>query len=63
LGQLADKIASITQAVSVEKSSYTNKSADYFGDYKMFNELAKQCGVKLLNIDNQITETIMAFNK
>ena len=63
LGQLADKIASITQSASVEKSTSINKSADYYGDFKMFNELAKQCGIGLLDIENQITDTMIAFNK
>jgi nucleoside-diphosphate-sugar epimerase len=63
LGQLADKISSITQIASVDKSSNLVKSADYYGDFKIFNELAKQCGIKLLNIEDQIIETMIAFNK
>jgi nucleoside-diphosphate-sugar epimerase len=61
LGQLADEIAAIIPESSVEKICSVTKSADYFGDFQKFNELATKCGIELLNIDSQITETLNAF--
>jgi len=62
LGQLADKIAEIIPDVSVNKLSTLTESNDYFGDFKKFNELAAKFGKNLLNIEEQITETLKAFS-
>jgi nucleoside-diphosphate-sugar epimerase len=62
LGQLADKIAEIIPNVSVNKLSTLTDSNDYFGDFKKFNELAAKFGKKLLNIEEQIAETLKAFS-
>lgn len=61
LGQLADKIATIIPDVSVNKSGALNKSNDYYGDFEKFNELAAKLGTKLLDIEDQINETLRAF--
>jgi hypothetical protein len=61
LGQLADKIATIIPGVSVKKSETLNKSNDYYGDFEKFNELALKHGTKLLDIEDQINETLKAF--
>ena len=61
LGQLADKIATILPAASVTKIDYSNNSADYYGDFEVFNNLAAKFGIKLLDIEGQITETLKAF--
>ena len=62
LGQLADKIAEIIPNVSINKLSTLPESNDYFGDFNHFNELAFKFGKKLLNIEEQITETLKAFS-
>jgi nucleoside-diphosphate-sugar epimerase len=62
LGHLADKIATIIPAVSVNKSFTPKDSSDYYGNFEMFNELAAKLGTKLLNIEDQINETLKAFN-
>lgn len=61
LGQLADKIATIIPDVSVNKLDVFNKSNDYYGDFENFNKLAAKLGTKLLNIEDQINETLKAF--
>lgn len=61
LGQLADKIATIIPDVSVNKLDIFNKSNDYYGDFENFNKLAAKLGTKLLNIEDQINETLKAF--
>jgi nucleoside-diphosphate-sugar epimerase len=61
LGDLADKIAAIISGVSVKKSHLLNKSNDYYGDFKSFNELAFKHGIELLDIEGQIIETLKAF--
>jgi nucleoside-diphosphate-sugar epimerase len=61
LGELADKIATIIPGSSVHKVETTNKSPDYYGDFETFNELADKFGIKLLNIERQIIETLNAF--
>lgn len=38
------------------------QSADYFGDYESFNELAKELGVELVGLQEQILRTLEAFN-
>jgi hypothetical protein len=61
LGQLADKIATIIPGVSVKKSETLDKPNDYYGDFEKFNELALKHGTKLLDIEDQINETLKAF--
>ena len=63
LGQLADKIATILPAASVTKLDYSNNSADYYGDFEVFNNLAAKFGIKLLDIEGQISETLKAFRQ
>jgi len=61
LGQLADIIVTMIPAVSVTKLDYGNKSAHYYGDFEVFNNFAAKFGIKLLDIEGQITETLKAF--
>ena len=37
------------------------KGKSYFGDFKNFNDLSIQLGVTILDLDEQVRRTLMAF--
>jgi nucleoside-diphosphate-sugar epimerase len=61
LGNLANVVSDAAKGSTVEKPENFEKSADYFGNYLEFNELAAKCGISLKNINEQVTETFKAF--
>ena len=61
LGDLANLVSEAAKGSKVEKPENFEKSADYFGNYLEFNELADKSGVKLKNLNEQVTETFKAF--
>lgn len=62
-GEIATGLASLIPGVNAILPSEFEKSPDYYGDYERFNQLASECGVKLLDLDQQIMETRKAFIK
>jgi nucleoside-diphosphate-sugar epimerase len=61
LGDLAEIVCSVEQNARVVYPEVFEKSPDYFGDYKLFNEFAKSLGVPLKNIKEQVLETSKAL--
>ena len=61
LGDLAEVVCSVDENARVVYPEVFEKSPDYFGDYKIFNEFAKSLGVPLKNIKEQVLETSKAL--
>ena len=61
LGDLATKIAGRLPGVHVNARLDYDMSPNYYGDYQRFNEIVLECKVNLLELDEQITETMKAF--
>ena len=63
LCDLALEIAKSIPGATVHVPSQYEESSDYVGDVDYFNHIAKDCGVELLNLSQQIAETKKAFIK
>jgi nucleoside-diphosphate-sugar epimerase len=61
LGDLAKIVGKATSGAKTEEPIDFDKSADYFGDYLEFNNLAKELGIELKNLTEQVEETYKAF--
>lgn len=62
MGQLAEKVqAELGNDVS-KITLGDGKSPDYFGDFEKFNSIAKEISQDLLGIEDQIANTLSAFN-
>lgn len=61
LGDLAKIVGQAMEGTRIEEPDNLDKSADYFGDYLEFNNLAKELGIDLKNLTEQVKETYKAF--
>lgn len=59
---LAQTILTTVGGNNIEILAGDEKSPDYFGDYETFNSLALDMNIKLKSLEEQIVETIKAFN-
>jgi hypothetical protein len=59
---LAETIKEVAGKTKVEVSVGTDPEVSYFGDYESFNRIAADLNQNLLNIENQIVNTIKAFD-
>ena len=62
MSELARNVADALGKKDFEIICGEDQSPDYFGDYKTFNELAKELGVETFGIQDQILRTFEAFN-
>ena len=60
--EVAEIVASSLGNARTEVIAGSGSTPDYFGDYESFNSLANNLGQNLTGIDDQILETIKAFN-
>jgi len=60
--ELARNVANVLGEKDCEILCGDDQSPDYFGDYQSFNELASELGVEMLGIEEQIVQTLEAFN-
>lgn len=61
LGALAKAICEIQDNSFLDLPEVFEKSPDYYGDYKRFNSIATDLGLKLKSINEQIIESLKAF--
>jgi len=59
---LAETIIKVAGKTKLEVSVGTDPEASYFGDYESFNRIAAGIDQNLLSIENQITNTMKAFD-
>jgi hypothetical protein len=59
---LAETINKVAGQSMVKVSVGTDPEASYFGDYESFNRIAADNDQNLLSIENQILNTIKAFD-
>lgn len=60
--EMAQSVATTLGNAHTEVIAGNDISQDYYGDYESFNSLANNLGQNLAGINNQILETIKAFN-
>ncbi len=60
--EMAESVASALGDARTEVIAGDDLSLDYYGDYESFNSLANNLGQNLTGINDQILETIKAFN-
>jgi hypothetical protein len=59
---LAETIKKVEGQTEWKVSVGTDPEVSYFGDYERFNDIAAVINQNLLNIENQIINTIKAFD-
>jgi hypothetical protein len=62
MSELARNVASVLRNKDIEIICGNDQSPDYFGDYESFNELAKELGLEIFDIQNQVLRTLKAFS-
>jgi len=61
LAELANTVSQIETGARVELSDTYEKSANYFGKYREFNEIAQGLDIELKSLREQVIETTTAF--
>jgi nucleoside-diphosphate-sugar epimerase len=59
--ELAETVLRVIDSRESEVIIGEEKGKSYFGDFKNFNDLAIQLGVTILDLDEQVRHTLMAF--
>lgn len=59
--ELAETVLRIIDSRKSELIIGEEKGKSYFGDFKNFNDLSNQLGVTILDLDDQVRHTLMAF--
>ena len=59
--ELAETVSRLIHSQESDIILGKEKGKSYFGDFKKFNELSTQLGVKILDLDEQVQRTLMAF--
>jgi nucleoside-diphosphate-sugar epimerase len=59
--ELAETVSRLIHSQESDIILGEEKGKSYFGDFKKFNELSTQLGVKILDLDEQVQRTLMAF--
>jgi hypothetical protein len=60
--ELAQNVASALDKHDLEVVSGKGESPDYFGDYAYFNQVASRLNHEIAGIQEQILNTLKAFN-
>ncbi len=61
--ELGETILRIIDSRESEVIIGEDKGKSYFGDFKKFNDLSIQLGVAILDLDEQVRQTLMAFRR
>ncbi len=59
--ELAETVLRVIDSRESEVIIGEEKGKSYFGDFKNFNDLSIQLGVRILDLDEQVRHTLMAF--
>jgi nucleoside-diphosphate-sugar epimerase len=62
MSDLARNVANALRNKDIEVICGNDQSPDYFGDYESFNDLAKELGIEMFDIQNQVLRTLEAFS-
>ena len=62
MSELARNVADALGNKDIEVICGNDQSPDYFGDYESFNDLAKELGLEMLGVQDQVLRTLEAFS-